>query len=151
MAGQFVEIRDYTIEPQWWDAYKKWLIDDGAPPASSGSSTSSISGSRETWRPKFLAPIPSPPLTASLKVCWVIRWENKAARDAGFAALMEDERMAGGMGKAPEPQCLPPMMNGRFMASRLAGKRSFSRAVRSSLKLSKRALRTVRDISRAWL
>ena len=31
MAGQFVEIRDYTIEPQWWDAYKKWLIDDGAP------------------------------------------------------------------------------------------------------------------------
>ena len=114
MAGQFVEIRDYTIEPQWWDAYK------------SGSSTTApclkrkfdiidfLDLRRPGGRSFRLDPKPSP--HGQPQVCWIIRWENKAARDAGFAALMKDEEWQAVWAKHPNPNAYL-QMNGRFMAS----------------------------------
>jgi len=115
MAGQFVEIRDYTIEPQWWDAYKKWLIEDAAPCLKrkfdiidfwiSGDVEAEVSGSD---------PKPSP--HGQPQVCWIIRWANKAARDAGFAGLMKDEEWQAVWAKHPNPNAYL-QMNGRFMES----------------------------------
>ena len=31
MSGGLVEIRDYTIEPEWFDAYRDWARDHAAP------------------------------------------------------------------------------------------------------------------------
>ena len=113
MAGQLVEIRDYTIEPQWWDAYRKWLVEDGAPVLKkkldiidfwiAGDIDAEVSGSDPR-----VSPYGQP------QVCWIIRWESKAARDAGFGALLQDEEWQACWARHPNPNAYL-QMNGRFM------------------------------------
>tara|TARA_Y100000815_G_scaffold107604_1_gene96401 strand:- start:572 stop:925 length:354 start_codon:yes stop_codon:yes gene_type:complete len=90
MSDAIVEIRDYTIEADWIDAYKDWAdniaapwlknnldvidfwIDTGIEPEVGGSS-----------------PVVSP--NGQPNVCWIIRWSSKEDRDLGFASLKSNE------------------------------------------------------------
>ncbi|MGB5759086.1 MAG: hypothetical protein WBM50_19390 [Acidimicrobiales bacterium] len=89
MSDGIVEIRDYTIEPQWFPAYRDWAsrfavpwlkanldvidfwVDDGIEPEVSGS-----------------APMVS--ANGQPNVCWIIRWPSTSARDEGWRALRDD-------------------------------------------------------------
>jgi len=87
MSEPIVEIRDYTIEPEWLDAYTKWadslaaswlranldVIDfwvDCGIDAEVGGSAPQVSENGQA------------------NVCWIIRWASKADRDARFGKVM---------------------------------------------------------------
>jgi len=89
MPDAIVEIRDYTIEVEWFEAYRRWAqrlaapwlkanldvidfwVDDGFEAAVSGS-----------------APFESP--NGQPNVCWIIRWPSRTSRDEGYAAFAEN-------------------------------------------------------------
>jgi hypothetical protein len=84
MSGAIVEVRDYTIDPEWFESYKVWAedlagpwlknnldvidfwIDDGMEAEVAGSS-----------------PVVSP--NGQPNVCWIIRWPSKEVRDKEFS------------------------------------------------------------------
>lgn len=87
MSEAIVEIRDYTIEPEWFDAYKDWaerlaspwlranldVIDfwlDCGIEAEVGGTAPRVS---EHGQPN---------------VCWIIRWASKAERESQFSKVM---------------------------------------------------------------
>ncbi|MEM7003952.1 MAG: hypothetical protein AAF529_24410, partial [Pseudomonadota bacterium] len=87
MSG-IVEVRDYTIEAEWFPAYCEWArelaapwlkanldlvdfwLDDGVDAEVAGSS-------------------PSVSANGQANVCWIIRWPDKATRDAQFKEIMQ--------------------------------------------------------------
>ncbi len=90
MSDAIVEIRDYTIESDWIDAYKDWADRLAAPwlranldvidfwldcgiEAEVGGSAPRVS---EHGQPN---------------VCWIIRWPSKAHRDEQFSRIMSSE------------------------------------------------------------
>jgi hypothetical protein len=108
------EIRDYHYRPDIFDAYRVWAeeavpvlrskmdilgfwIDDGTPPE--------ISGTR---------PIDSP--IGSANVTWIIRWESRAAREAGFKAAIESDEWKAVWSRHPDPNGYL-QMSARFMTA----------------------------------
>ena len=113
MSGPSVEIRDYTIEADWLEAYRKWAEEIAAPWLKQNLDVidfwmdcdieAEVGGS---------APNVSP--NGQPNVCWIIRWASKEDRDKGFAAF----------GRSPEWQAIWAQhpnanaylhMNARFM------------------------------------
>ncbi len=102
MSDGIFEIRDYTIEADWFPAYREWAvrdavpwlrtnldlvdfwIDDGMEPELSGS-----------------APVESP--NGQPNVCWIIRWPNREVRDEGFKAFVNDPGWQEVWAKHPNP------------------------------------------------
>lgn len=87
MSEAIVEIRDYTIDAEWFDAYKDWadrlaaswllanldVIDfwlDCGIEADVGGSAPRVSEHGQA------------------NVCWIIRWPSKADRDQQFPEIM---------------------------------------------------------------
>ena len=113
MAEAIVEIRDYTIDPEWYPAYKEWAekhaapwlkanldvidfwLDDGIEAEVAGSS-------------------PVSPANGQPNVCWIIRWPNKAERDAGYAAFASYPGWQEVWAKHPKPDAYL-QINVRFM------------------------------------
>tara|TARA_B100000519_G_scaffold151184_1_gene132126 strand:- start:142 stop:501 length:360 start_codon:yes stop_codon:yes gene_type:complete len=113
MTGPIVEVRDYTIEPEWIEAYKIWAdehaaawlrtnlnvidfwLDDGIDAEVSGSSPQ-VSGNGQP------------------NVCWIIRWDSKEARDEEFPKIMGSPEWADIWAKHPNPKAYL-QMNVRFM------------------------------------
>ena len=113
MSDAIVEIRDYTIEPEWFEAYKEWAnklaapwlkanldiidfwMDDGMEPEVGGS-----------------APVVSP--NGQANVCWIIRWPSKAAREEQFRSIMASQEWADVWAKHPNEKAYLHM-NARFM------------------------------------
>ena len=118
MSEAIVEIRDYTIEHEWFDAYCEWAsrvaapwlkanldlidfwIDDGMEAIVSGS-----------------APVESP--NGQANVCWIIRWPNRAARDEGFSAFVANPEWQQIWAEHPNPKAYL-QMNVRFMRAAVA-------------------------------
>ena len=90
MSDAIVEIRDYTIEADWIDAYKDWADNIAAPWLKNNLDVidfwvdtgieTEVGGS---------SPVVSP--NGQPNVCWIIRWSSKEDRDLGFAALKSNE------------------------------------------------------------
>jgi len=114
MSG-IVEIRDYTIDPSWFEAYKVWAnelaapwllanldvidfwMDDGIEAEVTGSS-------------------PSVSNNGQANVCWIIRWPDKATRDAQFTEIMGSPEWAKIWAQHPNADSYL-QMNARFMKS----------------------------------
>ncbi len=84
MSDAIVEIRDYTIEPEWFERYKVWANAEAAPWLKANLDVI------EFWMDDGIeaevggsAPVVSP--NGQPNVCWIIRWPSKAERDAQFA------------------------------------------------------------------
>jgi hypothetical protein len=115
MSNSIVEIRDYTIEADWFESYKKWAeelagpwlkenldvidfwIDDGIKAEVEGSS-----------------PVVSP--NGQPNVCWIIRWPNKETRDKEFEAFLKNSEWQEIWSKHPNENSYL-QMNVRFMKS----------------------------------
>lgn len=106
------EIRDYHYRRDIFDAYRAWAetavpvlrskmdvlgfwIDAGVDPEITGTQ-----------------PIDSP--IGAANVTWIIRWESKAARDAGLKAAIESEEWQAVWQKHPDPDGYL-QMSARFM------------------------------------
>jgi len=86
MSEAIVEIRDYTIDPEWFDAYKKWANELAAPWLKANLDVidfwmddgieSEVSGSA-----------PQVSSNGQANVCWIIRWPSKSERDEKFGAF----------------------------------------------------------------
>ena len=113
MSDAIVEIRDYTIEADWFERYKTWAeelaapwlkanldvidfwMDDGMEPEVTGS-----------------APYVSP--NGQANVCWIIRWPSKADREERFGTIMENPEWQEIWAKHPNANAYL-QMNARFM------------------------------------
>lgn len=117
MADGIVEIRDYTIESEWWEPYRTWAeevavpvlaakldlvdfwVDDGIEAEMAGSN-------------------PVAPANGQANVCWVIRWPSQEARNAGWKELRDDPQWQEAWSKHPNPDGYL-QVNVRFMRSAL--------------------------------
>ncbi|MEM9621049.1 MAG: hypothetical protein AAF993_05320 [Pseudomonadota bacterium] len=113
MSEAIVEIRDYTIEAEWFEAYKKWAIELAAPWLRANLDLvdfwmddgieSEVSGSS-----------PSVSANGQANVCWIIRWPSKAERDAKFKVIMSMDGWADIWAQHPNANAYL-QMNARFM------------------------------------
>jgi len=113
VSEAIVEIRDYTIDKNWFDAYKKWAVEEAAPWLKANLDVidfwmddgieTEVSGSDPQVSPHGQA-----------NVCWIIRWPSKAARDEGFAAFASNPEWEEIWAKHPNENSYLHM-NARFM------------------------------------
>ena len=117
MAEGIVEVRDYTIDPEWFDAYRRWAeelagpclrdnldvidfwVDDGAEAEVAGSN-----------------PVVSP--NGQPNVCWIIRWPSREAREAGWREFRANEDWQKVWAEHPNTDSYL-QVNVRFMVSAL--------------------------------
>ena len=90
MSDGLVEIRDYTIEAEWFPAYREWATKYAAPWLKANLDVV------EFWMDEGIEaevggskPVVSP--NGQPNVCWIIRWPNKAARDEGMKVFSGPE------------------------------------------------------------
>ncbi len=112
MSG-IVEIRDYTIEPERIEEYKAWATEQAAPWLKANLNVidfwiddgmeAEVSGSN-----------PQVSENGQPNVCWIIRWPDKATRDAEFRSRMGHEQWKAIWAKHPCPTSYL-QMNVRFM------------------------------------
>lgn len=113
MSEAIVEIRDYTIDPEWFDRYKVWAIEEAAPWLKANLDVidfwmdagiePEVSGS---------APVVSP--NGQANVCWIIRWSSEADRKENFAKIMGSPAWAAIWANHPNENSYL-QMNARFM------------------------------------
>ena len=113
MSDAIVEIRDYTIDPEWFPAYKEWALALAAPWLKANLDVidfwlfdgleAEVGGS---------APVVSP--HGQPNVCWILRWPSKAARDQGFKAFVANPEWQEIWAKHPCPNAYLHL-NARFM------------------------------------
>lgn len=118
MSDGIVEIRDYTIESESFDAYKDWARDYAAPWLKANldvidfwvddGEEAEVTGS---------APAVSP--NGQPNVCWVIRWPDRQTRDEGFEAFRVNAEWQQIWKKHPNPNAYL-QMNVRFMKASVA-------------------------------
>jgi len=115
MSDAIVEIRDYTIEAEWFEAYKQWAIEYAAPWLKANLDVidfwvddgieAEVAGS---------APSVSP--NGQPNVCWIIRWPSKAVRDEQFGRFPGHPEWQEIWAKHPNENAYLHM-NARFMKS----------------------------------
>ena len=113
MSNAIVEIRDYTIDQEWFDAYKEWAKNLAGPWLKENLDVidfwldegleSEVEGS---------SPIVSP--NGQPNVCWIIRWPSKEVRDSEFAAFLENPEWKKIWSKHPNENSYLHL-NARFM------------------------------------
>ena len=113
MTEDLVEIRDYTIDPARFDAYREWACQLAAPWLMANldvidfwmddGSEAQVTGS---------APHVSP--NGQANVCWIIRWPSRSVRDEGFRALERNPEWQAIWARHPCPDAYL-QMNARFM------------------------------------
>ena len=112
---EIVEIRDYTIEQAWLEAYKEWAEQLAAPWLKKNLDVvdfwvdDGIEASVDGSDPKL-----SPHGQAN--VWWIIRWASKEERDIGFNAVLENPEWQEIWSKHPNENAYL-VMNARFMKS----------------------------------
>ena len=113
MSDAIVEVRDYTIESDWFEAYRDWAdrlavpwlkanldlvdfwVDDGLEAEVAGT-----------------APVVSP--NGQPNVCWIIRWPSRDSRDEGFKAFTQHPQWQEIWAEHPNPKAYL-QTNVRFM------------------------------------
>ncbi len=86
MSG-IVEIRDYTIDPERFSDYKEWAVSLAAPWLKANLDVI------EFWmddgiEPEVSGSNPQVSENGQPNVTWIIRWEDKATREAEFSKRM---------------------------------------------------------------
>ncbi len=112
MSDAIVEIRDYTIDPEVFEAYREWAERLAAPWLRDNLDVidfwmdcgidAEVSGSN-----------PQVSDNGQPNVCWIIRWNNKAERDAQFGKIMGSDGWRAVWSKHPDPNAYL-QMNVRF-------------------------------------
>jgi uncharacterized protein YbaA (DUF1428 family) len=115
MSQSIVEIRDYTFEAQWFEAYKKWAVELATPWLKANMDIidfwvdcgieSEVGGAD----PRVSA-------HGQANICWIIRWPSKVERDTQFAKIMKDPQWQTIWAKHPNEKGYLHM-NTRFMKS----------------------------------
>ena len=113
MTDHIVEIRDYTIKAEWFDAYRYWAETFAAPWLRknldvidfwvSADINAEVSGSN-----------PHVSENGQPNVCWIIRWPSRESREAGFASFVKNPEWQEIWAKHPNPNAYL-QMNVRFM------------------------------------
>ena len=113
MSEAIVEIRDYTIEADWIEAYKDWADRLAAPWLRANLDVidfwldcgidAEVSGSA-----------PEVSSNGQANVCWIIRWPSKADRDENFGKVMGSQEWADIWAQHPNRKAYL-QMNVRFM------------------------------------
>lgn len=83
MAEDIVEIRDYTIEAEWFPAYRDWATNYAAPWLKANLDVIDF------WVDVGLEPLvtgsaPAVSPNGQPNVCWIIRWPSRDARDEAY-------------------------------------------------------------------
>ena len=112
-ADTIFEIRDYTIEPGHFGAYKAWALDKAVPWLRAHLDVVDF------WLDDgFKAEVSGSDSQVSVhgqpNVCWVIRWPSKAERDSGFEAFSNHPEWQAIWAEHPCPDGYLHM-NARFM------------------------------------
>jgi hypothetical protein len=115
MSDGIVEVRDYTIDPAWFDAYRDWARELAAPWLKANldvidfwcddGQEALVSGS---------APSVSP--NGQPNVCWIIRWPDRRAREAGFEDFRSNPDWQAIWARHPNPDAYR-QINVRFLRS----------------------------------
>ena len=102
MSEAIVEVRDYTIEADWIEAYKQWADQHAAPWLRSNLDVidfwldcgidADVTGSA-----------PQVSDNGQPNVCWIIRWPSKAVRDEQFPKIMGSSEWGEIWSKHPNP------------------------------------------------
>jgi len=86
MSEAFVEIRDYTIDPEWFEAYKVWASEEAAPWLKANLPV------LDFWMDSGIQaevtgtnPVVSP--NGQANVCWILQWSNEAERKEKMGGL----------------------------------------------------------------
>lgn len=113
MANVIYEIRDYTIDPVWFDRYVVWAQEHAVPWIMTnldalgfwvqGTEAPEVGGSK---------PVVSP--NGHPNVTWILRWPDRATRDAEFPRAFGSEGWKAVWAKHPNPNSYLHM-NARFM------------------------------------
>jgi len=113
MSDAIVEVRDYTIDPEWWDAYKGWAIEHAAPWLKANLDVIDF-WMDDGLEPEVTGSDPDVSKHGQANVCWIIRWPSKAERDAGMSAFVSNPEWQAVWDKHPNPNAYL-QMNARFM------------------------------------
>jgi len=113
MANALYEIRDYTIDAEWFDRYVLWAREYAAPWLSANldvvgfwvhqGAAAEVGGSK---------PVVSP--NGQPNVTWILRWPDRATRDAEFKRAFGSDGWAEVWRKHPNPKAYLHT-NARFM------------------------------------
>lgn len=113
MANGIYEIRDYTIDPAWFDKYVDWARNHAAPWLSANLDVVGF------WvhageKPEVAGsnPIVSP--NGQPNVTWILRWPDRATRDAQYASTFASKGWREVWAKHPKPDAYLHT-NARFM------------------------------------
>ncbi len=113
MSEAIVEIRDYTVERQSFDAYKKWLVEFAAPLAKANLDLIGF-WIDDDIEPEISGSSPFTSPNGQANVCWIIRWPSQAARAEGWKAFSRLPEWKDIWPKHPNPDAYL-QMNVRFM------------------------------------
>jgi hypothetical protein len=115
MSEAIVEIRDYTIDGEWFDAYREWAERLAAPWLSANLDVIDF------WldcglEAEVAGSAPEVPANGQPNVCWIIRWPSKAERDEQFGKIMGSAEWREIWAEHPNPNAYL-QTNVRFMRS----------------------------------
>lgn len=113
MSDGIVEIRDYTIDPEWWDVYKTWANDLAAPWLKANLDVIDF-WMDDGIEAEVTGSSPSVSANGQANVCWIIRWPSKEARDKEFANFVSNTEWQAIWAQHPNPDSYL-QMNARFM------------------------------------
>lgn len=113
MTDAIVEIRDYTIDPESFEAYKVWAEELAVPWLKANLNIIDF------WvdcdlEAEVAGTAPKVSSNGQPNVTWIIRWESKAVREEQFAATMGTAAWQEIWAKHPCPNGYLHM-NARFM------------------------------------
>ena len=113
MVQAIVEVRDYTIDPEWLEPYRKWATELAVPWLRANLDLvdfwmdcgfdAEVSGTN-----------PAPSVNGQPNVCWIIRWPSKAISDEQFGTIMSRPEWQDIWAKHPDSDAYL-QMNVRFM------------------------------------
>ena len=102
MTEEIVEIRDYTIEPEWFPAYRDWARVHAAPWLKANLDVIDF------WvdvglEPEVTGSAPAVSPHGQPNVCWIIRWPSRTKRDDGYRAVFDSPGWREIWAKHPNP------------------------------------------------
>jgi hypothetical protein len=102
MSDAIVEIRDYTIDPEWFEAYRDWADELAAPWLKANLDVIDFWVDRGI-ESEVAGSAPEVPKHGQPNVCWIIRWPSKAVRDEQFGKIMGADGWKEVWAKHPNP------------------------------------------------
>lgn len=95
------EIRSYHYDPNQFEAYKQWAIDDAVPYLKANLDIVGF------WidngeAPELSGADPAEHKHGSANITWIIRWDSKAARDEGHKTLFQGDGWQAVWAKHPD-------------------------------------------------